>query len=274
MPIDPIDWSRIERIMKQCPPLDEYRGYYRQFDVPHRRVGRLIPKTRDLLRGLFRPDMRVLDIGCGCGETLLECAPLFEWGDGIDESADVMIQQANAEQSRRGVRNVQFHAAKAAALPFEPGIFDVVFSERGPLGGNDVTLREALRVLRPGGLLLIEMIGEWNSWETRTAFEPGYVRPPSPMGLLQVEYDRLERHGVSVQTAASVLETLQFPAFDDWLRYQLYTWSPPGRDTFSKDNMEAVHRFYDLASSGDGAMGVTVHTLWLAGKRTGTSVLT
>src|SRR4051794_1674684 len=132
-----IDWAHIERILAECPPLDDYRAYYRQFDVPHRRIGPLVPNTRDLLRASLRPEMRVLDIGCGRGNTLLECASLFRWGDGIDESADVMIAEANDEQSRCGVRNVRFHAGKAAALPFESGVFDLVFSERGPMGHND-----------------------------------------------------------------------------------------------------------------------------------------
>lgn len=267
MPHDRIEWSHIQHVLSKCPVLDEYRAYYRQFDVPHRRVGPLVPRTRDLLRAALRPDMRVLDIGCGRGETLLECASLFRWGDGIDESADVMIEQAAAEQRRRGVRNVQFHAAKAAALPFASEVFDLAFSERGPMGQNDVTLREALRVLRPGGLLFIEMIGAWNSWETRMAFETGYVRPLSPTALLEAESQRLERHGVRIQTLASRLETLEFDSLDDWLTYQIYSWSPPGRDAFSENSMSAIDRFRKLASSPDGTIRITLHTYWLAGAK-------
>jgi hypothetical protein len=87
------------------------------------------------------------------------------------------------------------------------------------------------------------------------------------MGLLQVEHERLERHGVRVHTLASRLETLEFASFDDWLRFQLYSWSPPGRDAFAKDKMEAIHRFCEGASSQDGKICVTVHTLWLAGAK-------
>ena len=91
-------------------------------------------------------------------------------------------------------------AALIAGLPagwlIADAAFDVVFSERGPLGHNDPNHAQALRVLRPGGRLFYETIGEWNHWEVRAAFEPGYERPASSLGVLRAEEDRLLRLGV------------------------------------------------------------------------------
>lgn len=267
MPLATPNWPDVKRVLDGCPIVDEYQGYYRQSDVPFRRISNLIPSTHCLLRAAFRPDMRVLDIGCGRGDTLLACASLFRHGDGIDESGDVMISHAVAEQARLGITNLAFHAAKAAALPFEDAAFDLVFTERGPMCHQDQTLREALRVLRPGGHLVIETIGEWNSWETRCAFEVDYRRPTSPFGWLEIEQARLERHGVQVRKSASRLESLEFDSFDDWIRYQVYTWSPPGRDAFTPENMPAIRRFVQLASELEGKIRVTVHTLLLTGTK-------
>jgi SAM-dependent methyltransferase len=272
MPADRIEWGRVRSILEECPPLDEYQAYYRQFAVPHRRISALIPQTRAVLEGAFEAGMRVLDVGCGRADTLIACTDRFSWGAGIDESAAVMIAEAKAARARAGARNVDFYAAKAVALPFADETFDLVFSERGPLGHNDRTLREALRVLRPGGLLFIETIGEWNSWETRLAFEAGYQRPASLTGGLEIEGERLVRHGVRVHSLASRFGRMEFASVEDWLRYQIYSWSPPGREAFTEENLPAIHAFQEIASDRAGRITITGHTLWMAGTK-GTSTL-
>jgi SAM-dependent methyltransferase len=261
---EPIEWARVERILEECPPLDEYSGYYRQFAVPSVRVEALIPQTRDVLRPALRPEMRVLDVGCGHASTLLAFAASVAFGAGIDDSATML---AEARAASTGVPNVSLTGAKAAALPFADGSFDLVFSERGPLGHNDVTLREALRVLGDGGLLFIETVGEWNAWEARLAFEEGYQRPATLTGQLETEGRRLERHGVRVHTLASRLTRIEFASIDDWLRAQVYSWSPPSRDAFTPERIGALQRFQEIATGAGGQIGVTHHTLWLAGSK-------
>jgi SAM-dependent methyltransferase len=264
--MDFIEWPRVQRVLDECPVLDEYESYYRQFSVPRRVFAPLVPQTLDVLRSCLSPDMLVLDVGCGRGDTLLDLATAFRWGMGIDESPDVMLAQAKTARSARAIANVDFCAAKAAALPFEQETFDLVFSERGPLGYNDVTLQETLRVLRPGGLIFIEMVGELNSWETRVAFEPDYEKPPALAGL-EIEGDRLVRHDVRLHTLASRLQSAEFDSMEDWLRYQLFSWSPPSRDAFTEERLDAIHRFQRIASVGAGRISITGHTLWVAGTK-------
>lgn len=263
--IDFISWSRIQRILDESSVLDEYESYYQQFTVPHGRVAPLVPQTRELLRAVLQTDMQVLDIGCGRGDTLLDLATQFAWGVGIDESSEVMLTQAKAAKSNRLVPNVDFFTAKAAALPFNTESFDLVFSERGPMGYNDITLQEALRVLRPGGLIFIEMVGEWDSWETRLAFEAGYEKPQTLTDGLESEGQRLMRHNVHLHTLASRLQLVEFASVEDWLRYQLYSWSPPGRAAFTEANLEAVHRLQQIATQANGRISITGHTLWVGG---------
>jgi SAM-dependent methyltransferase len=84
---------------------------------------------------------RVIDIGCGCGQTTLELARrVHEWGDvlGIDISAP-MLAVARSRAARVGLANVRFLESDAQSHPFEPGSADVAFSRFGVMFFSDPT---------------------------------------------------------------------------------------------------------------------------------------
>ena len=93
----------------------------------------------------FPSDRRVLDIGCGAGQTLIAC-----YGDrrsfGIDVDLDAL------RLGRTLTKQVSFVCAAAEHLPFRDGGFDVVIS-RVALPYTDCrrSLREIRRILKPGG---------------------------------------------------------------------------------------------------------------------------
>ena len=98
---------------------------------------------------------RVLDVGCGGGNTA--CLIAEQYGShvqGIDLS-EVMIAKAKERAHRRGLEDrVAFRVADAFELPFEDGSFDVVLVESvlTPLPGNKKeALEEMVRVVRSGG---------------------------------------------------------------------------------------------------------------------------
>lgn len=123
----------------------------------------------ELLDGLkLRGDERVLDMGCGRGAVLLLAAQHLTTGRavGVDmwRSAD---QSGNSEEAARrnaiaeGVaERVELQTGDMTALPFEDDSFDVVVSSlaihniRGRVG-REKAVEEAVRVLRPGGRLMI-----------------------------------------------------------------------------------------------------------------------
>jgi ubiquinone/menaquinone biosynthesis C-methylase UbiE len=116
----------------------------------------------------LRGDERILDMGCGRGAVLLMAAQRLTTGRavGVDLWRGVDQSGNSAEATRRnavaeGVADrVELHTADMTALPFEDNSFDVVVSSLAihniaGRAGREKAVDEAVRVLRPGGRLMI-----------------------------------------------------------------------------------------------------------------------
>lgn len=101
----------------------------------------------------WRPDMRVLDAGCGTGYVALMLAPLVEGAIGVDAS-DRMLREA---AGKPGASRVVWRQAPVERLPVADRSLDVVVCHM--LLHHVVSPRRALaevrRALRPGGLVVI-----------------------------------------------------------------------------------------------------------------------
>jgi ubiquinone/menaquinone biosynthesis C-methylase UbiE len=138
---------------------------------------------QELLDGLeLKGDERVLDLGCGRGAVLLSAARRLTTGRGVGvdiwsrsdqsgNSAGALRRNAEAEGVPERVAPL---TADMTALPFPPDVFDVVVSNvaihniRGQRG-RDAALDEAVRVLRPGGRLLVADLAFTRAYERRLA---------------------------------------------------------------------------------------------------------
>ena len=106
----------------------------------------------------IRGDSRVLDVGCGYGETAFHLAR--ERGCevvGINIS-NKELELARERTADSGVADkVSFAYGDFHDLPFDDGEFDVIWSQEAFLHGADKgrILEECHRVLRPGGRLVI-----------------------------------------------------------------------------------------------------------------------
>jgi SAM-dependent methyltransferase len=165
---------------------------------------------------------QALDIGCGNGALALRLAQAYPaarvtgcdfWGRNWDYSQQVCEQ--NARLAGVAERTV-FQKASASALPFEDGSFELVvsnltFHEVSDTADKRLVLREALRMVKPGGkfafqdLFLVkaiygepeELVSLAKSWGVRKVefvrtcdepFIPALLKLPFMVGRIGILY--------------------------------------------------------------------------------------
>ena len=119
---------------------------------------------------------RVLDIGCGRGEFTLSVAAVAKKVVGVDFSKTA-ISQAIVNTSLQGVTNVELKLADASSIPHPGESFGLAYGRRGPATYSLKAAREAHRVLKRGGLLIQEEIGEKDKLNWKQIFGRGQNYP-------------------------------------------------------------------------------------------------
>ena len=111
-------------------------------------------------------DMEVLDAGCGTGNYAVALAPMVKQVTGLDLSPG-MLSHARAKAAARldDPACLVFHQGSMDGLPFAPRSFDAVMfnqvlhhlesGEDARYPGHKRALDEAYRVLRPGGVVVV-----------------------------------------------------------------------------------------------------------------------
>lgn len=114
-------------------------------------------QERFMAAAALGPAERVLDIGCGTGETSREAARRVVGGHvlGVDLSA-AMLKVARRRATAEQLSNVEFLQADAQVHPFPAQGFDVAISRTGTMFFGDpvAAFRNIARALRPGGRLV------------------------------------------------------------------------------------------------------------------------
>ncbi len=140
---------------------------------------------------------RVLDLGCGRGEALAVLAAAGKDALGVDSSEE-MVRACRAEGLEAEVSDLFEYLSGQEAESFDAVVsFHVI--EHLPTDRLDGLLRLAWRVLRPGGVLLLEtpsplslVAGARNFW-----LDPTHIRPVHPQWLAfayeRAGFDDIER---------------------------------------------------------------------------------
>lgn len=111
---------------------------------------------------------RVLDLGSGDGLLTAALATQAALAVGIDIDRSMLLA-AMARTEHRQPPSARFVRGRLEQLPFRDATFDVVVAVTVLCLVSDQTfaVREAARVLRPGGRMVIGDLGRWSAWAAR-----------------------------------------------------------------------------------------------------------
>jgi len=132
-------WDRIaERYAKK--PVPDEAAYQKKLKV-----------TREY----FRPDMEVLEFGCGTGSTAIAHAPFVKHIRAIDISSK-MIEIARGKAAAGNIGNVTFERAAIDDFSAPDQTFDAVLglSILHLLEDKDAVIAKVYRMLKPGGIFV------------------------------------------------------------------------------------------------------------------------
>jgi SAM-dependent methyltransferase len=191
-------------------------------------------RHNEVLRRAWRvqPGERVLDIGCGSGQTTCEVARIARVGSalGVDISASA-IERARELARAQGVRNVTFERADAQVCRFPQERFDLAISRFGTMFFDDpvAAFANVGRALRPAGrlVMMIWQARERNEWQVairQSLAGPGGSAGPDPFSLADppAVTGILEAAGFADVTFTDVHEPVYYgpdvAAALDWVR--------------------------------------------------------
>jgi SAM-dependent methyltransferase len=143
-----------------------------------------------------QPGQTILELGAGMGETGFLAAELVQPGGKLisTDGAEAMVERARRRAERRGTANVEFRTMELEWLDLPTASVDGILARFAYMLVPDpeAGLREARRVLRPGGRMALAVwdrpeLNEHISAAGAAALELGLVTPnpaePGPFSL-------------------------------------------------------------------------------------------
>jgi SAM-dependent methyltransferase len=134
-----------------------------------------------------QPHDRVLDVGCGAGQTTREAARTARTGTalGVDVSAPA-IERARKLARVEGLRNVTFERADAQVHSFAQGYFDLAVSRFGTMFFDDpvAAFGNIGRALRPAGRLVMVVWQAHHRNEWDVAIRQALAGPNGPTAIV------------------------------------------------------------------------------------------
>lgn len=167
------------------------------------------------------PGTTLLDVGCGIGGSSRILAQEYDFAvTGITISPQ---QVARASELTPPDVSAKFVVGDALALPFPDASFDVVWSvEAGPhMPDKALFAQELLRVLKPGGILVV---ADWNQRDARTQPLNFWERPVMRQLLEQWSHPAF----ASIEEFSELLEATGYVdgavTVADWTQATLPSW--------------------------------------------------
>lgn len=139
---------------------------------------------------------RLLDVGCGTGFMISLVGDLFDAVDGVD-ATPAMLARIRSDHPA-----LTLHEGLAEKVPFPDGTFDLVtaYSFLDHLADPALAMAEALRVLKPGGVVYADLLPNRAFWygihAVATDSRPDETWDP----IVTREVGELVRHAEAIQS--------------------------------------------------------------------------
>jgi SAM-dependent methyltransferase len=160
------------------------REFIEQRERHERMLGRLTARLLDAAR--IQDGEKVLDIGCGCGDTTILAARASRSGHALGaDFSRIQIAEARRLAASAGVANARFEVADAQVHPFGAGVFDVVLSRFGVMFFDDpaAAFTNLRKALRRGGRLAFLC---WRTREENPIFTSWFAEAAAALGLREL----------------------------------------------------------------------------------------
>jgi ArsR family transcriptional regulator len=116
--------------------------------------------------GHLLPDLELADLGCGEGYLAIEASRFAKRVIAVDRS-ELVLDRARQAAKRRRVKNIDWQRGELERLPLDDACVDVALLSQALHHAADpaVALAEAVRIVRPGGrVLLLELRRHEEDW--------------------------------------------------------------------------------------------------------------
>ena len=136
----------------------------------------------EILNGVATKKSRILDLGTGGGEKVIEYFPECAEILGTDYSKS-MIETANKNLKESGRKNITFRFMDNLNMDVPDDYFDIVVARHTPTDPNQI-----IKCLKKGGYLLIRGVDKDDCWSLKMAFGRGFAYDDSkPISIIDYE---------------------------------------------------------------------------------------
>ena len=120
-----------------------------------------------IIRRVAKKQSKILDLGTGGGEKVLECFPDVAEILGTDIS-DAMIKTARKNLKKSGKKNIAFRTMDNLKMDTTDEYFDIVTARH-----TCIDPAQIYKTLKPGGTLIVRGVDQLDCWELKRAFDGG-----------------------------------------------------------------------------------------------------